>query len=82
MKKIRVKNKFLDMKHGNALRRPGEEFIEDNTRADDLISRGFCILVEEFKDEPKKEVEVEQAVKEVKKEKAVKEKAVKKNAKK
>ena len=83
MLKIRVKNKFLDMKHNNVLRRVGEEFIEDNTRAMDLIQRGFCVLVEDLKAVKEKAVnEVETAVKEVKKEKAVKEKAVKKNAKK
>ena len=83
MLKIRVKNKFLDMKHNNTLRRVGEEFIEDSIRAKDLISRGFCVLVEDLKAETEKAVnEVETAVKEVKKEKAVKEKAVKKNAKK
>lgn len=83
MQKIRVKNKFLDMKHNNVLRKVGEEFIEDNTRATDLIQRGFCILVEDLKAKTEKAVnEVETAVKEVKKEKAVKEKAVKKNAKK
>ena len=79
MKKIRVKVKFADMKHNNILRKVGEEFIEDGVRADDLISRGFAILVEEIK-EKKDEIEVE--VKEEKKEKAVKEKAVKKVAKK
>lgn len=83
MLKIRVKNKFLDIKHNNALRKVGEEFIEDNTRAMDLIERGFCVLVEDLKAVKEKAVnEVETAVKEVKKEKAVKEKAVKKNAKK
>ena len=80
MKKIRVKNKFLDMKHNNVLRRVGEEFIEDNARAKDLIDRGFCVLVEDIKDKAEKAVDVvETAVKEVKKEKAVKEKATKKN---
>lgn len=80
MKKIKVKNKFLDMKHNNILRRVGEEFIEDNVRADDLINRGFCTLVEEIKNKTEKAVDVvETAVKEVKKEKAVKEKAIKKN---
>lgn len=82
MKKIRIKVKFADMKHNNILRKVGEEFIEDGVRADDLISRGFAILVEDL-EEPKKEVaQIETAVKEVKKEKAVKEKAVKKVAKK
>lgn len=79
MKKIRVKNKFKDMMHNNLLRNVGEEFIEDNARAEDLISRGFCILVEDIKE---KKQEIETAVKEVKKEKAIKEKAVKKVAKK
>ena len=79
MKKIRVKNKFKDMKHNNILRNIGEEFIEEGARADDLIARGFCTLVEEIKE---KKEEVETAVKEEKKEKAVKEKAVKRNAKK
>ena len=87
MKKIRVKQKFLDMAHNNTLRKVGDEIIEDGARADDLISRGFCVLVEDLDKEvkavkPKVEkavAEVETAVKEVKKEKAVKEKAVKKN---
>lgn len=70
MKKIRVKQKFLDMKHGNCLRKAGEEFIEENSRAEDLINRGFAILVEDIKE---KEVKVEKAVKEEKKERAVKE---------
>lgn len=83
MMKIRVKNKFVDMHHNNILRRVGEEFIEDATRANDLINRGFCILVEDLQAEKEKAVEhIETAVKEIKKEKAVKEKAVKKNAKK
>lgn len=86
MKKIRVKNKFIDMKHNNILRRVGEEFIEDGVRAEDLISRGFCTLVEDIKEKTKKAekevAEIETAVKEVKKEIAVKEKAVRKNAKK
>lgn len=84
--KIKVKNKFLDMKHNNALRRVGEIFIEDNARAVDLISRGFCTLVEEIKDEKEKAInEIETAdinpAVENKKEKAVK-KTVRKNAKK
>lgn len=79
MKKIRVKNKFLDMFHNNFLRAVGEEFIEEDARAKDLIDRGFCTLVEDVKEEA---IQVEHAVKEVKKEKAVKEKVVKKDAKK
>ena len=74
MKKIRVKQKFRDMKHGNILRTPGFEFIEEDARANDLIDRGFVTLIEDIK------LEVEHAVKEVKKEKAIKEKAVKKVA--
>lgn len=78
MMRIRCKAKFKDMKHNNIMRNIGEEFIEDEARANDLISRGFAILVEEIK---KKEPEV--AVKETKKETATKvEKATKKNAKK
>ena len=83
MKRIKVKNKFLDMKHNNVLRRAGETFIEESERAKDLIERGFCILVEDldaYVEDAKEEIEV--AIKEVKKEKAVKEKAIKKNAKK
>ena len=72
MKKIRVKQPFKDMMHGDCRRTIGEEFIEDTQRADDLIARGFCYLVEDYT-EP-----VERAVKEVKKETAVKEKATKK----
>lgn len=79
MKKIRAKVKFKDMKHNNILRNIGDEFVEENERAEDLIKRGFATLVEDIIE---KKVEVEQAVKEVKKEKAIKEKAVKKNAKK
>lgn len=79
MKKIRVKNKFCDMQHNNIVRAVGEEFIEKADRAEDLIARGFCVFVEDMKE---KAVEVETAVKEVKKEKAVKEKAIKKDAKK
>ena len=75
MKKIRAKVKFKDMMHNNCLRHIGEEFIENDARANDLIARGFASLVEEIKE---KKVEIETAVeKEVKKEKAVKEKAVK-----
>lgn len=77
MKKIKAVAKFKDVKHNNLLRNIGDEFIEDNDRADDLIARGFVTLVEEIK---KKEIAIEKAVKEVKKEKAIKE--VKKNAKK
>lgn len=79
MKKIKTKVKFKDMKHNNILRYVGDEFVEENERAEDLIKRGFATLVEDIIE---KKVEVEQAVKEVKKEKAIKEKAVKKNAKK
>lgn len=81
MKRIRVRAKFKDMKHNNILRFIGEEIIEEDARANDLIERGFATLVEDIK-----EVAVEKAVKkEVKKEKAIVEKAtktVKKNAKK
>ena len=79
MKKIKVKVQFKDMKHNNVIRKVGEEMIEDNDRADDLIARGFCLLVEDIIE---KKVEVEHAVKEEKKEKAIKEKAVKKIGKK
>ena len=79
MKKIKVKVQFKDMKHNNVIRKVGEEMIEDNARADDLIARGFCLLVEDIIE---KKVEVEHAVKEEKKEKAIKEKAVKKIGKK
>ena len=80
MKKIRVKNKFKDMKHNSLVRNVGDEFIEESVRADDLISRGFCVLVAEI---PEKVEEVEVAApKEEKKETAVKEKAIKKVVKK
>lgn len=55
------------MKHNNILRKAGEEFIEEAERADDLINRGFAILVEEIKE---KAVKIETAVKEEKKETA------------
>lgn len=74
MLKVKVKQKFRDMKYNGLLRTIGEEFVEDEARAKDLIERGFVYLVEEIKE---KKQEVEKAVKEVKKEKAVKEKAVK-----
>lgn len=82
MKRIKVKARFKDMKHNNILRFVGEEFIEEDARATDLIERGYAYLIEDIKPV---ETKVEKAVKEVKKEKAVKEKAtkvVKKNAKK
>lgn len=75
MKKIRVKNRFKDMKYNNLVRTVGQEFIEEDARATDLINRGFCVLVEEIK-EKVPEVEIAKP-KEEKKEKAVKEKAVK-----
>ena len=68
MKKIRVKQKFLDMKHSNCLRKAGDEFIEENERAEDLINRGFATLIENIKENT---IKVETAVKEEKKEKAV-----------
>ena len=68
MKKIRTKVKFKDMLHNNILRIVGEEFIEEDARANDLIERGFAILVEDIKP---KVVAVEKAVKEERKEKAV-----------
>ncbi len=80
MKKIRVIAMFNDKQHENKLRNIGDEFTEENERADDLIARRYATLIEEVK-----EVAVEKAVKEVKKEKAIIEKAVKvikKNAKK
>lgn len=84
--KIKVKNKFLDMKHNNVLRKVGDEYIEDNARANDLIDRGFCLLIEEIKDKKEKAVnQIETAdvnpVVEEKKEKAVR-KTIRKNAKK
>lgn len=82
MKKIRAVVKFKDMANHNMLRYVGDEFIVEDARANDLISRGFAKLVEEIKPKVEKvEVAIE---KEEKKEKAVKEKAVKekKNAKK
>lgn len=83
MKLIKVKNKFKDALHNNMLRRVGEEFEEKDERAQDLINRGFCVLIADIKEKTKKAVNVvETAVKEVKKEKAIKEKIVKKNAKK
>lgn len=85
LKKIKVKAKFQDMKHNNAIREIGEVFIEDEERANELITRGYAELVEIIQKAIPK-VEKEKAVKEIKKEKAVKEtkkeKAVKKNAKK
>ena len=75
MKKIKATIKFKDMMHNNVLRYAGEEFIEEEARANDLINRGFATLIADIKEEA---IEVEQAVKkEVKKEKAVKEKAIK-----
>lgn len=82
MAKIRIKTKFRDMKHNNIIRYVGEELVEDEERAKDLVARGFATMIEEVIEKPQP---VEQAVKEVKKEKAVKEtakKVVKKNAKK
>lgn len=83
MKKIRVKNKFIDMKNHNILRKVGDEFIEDNARATDLIDRGFCVLVEDIKDKAIDVVETADTnpIVEEKKEKAVR-KTVRKNAKK
>ena len=68
MKRIRVKQKFRDMKHGNILRSTGEEFVEEAERADDLINRGYAILIEEIKQKTEK---VEAAVKENHEERAV-----------
>lgn len=76
MIKVRVKVKFKDMMHNNVLRYVGEEFVEENKRATDLIDRGFLTLVEDIK-----EVAVEKAVKEDRKEKAIKKTVTKKNAK-
>lgn len=91
MKKIQIKENiriFIDMAHGNIRRKGGEIFTETDTRADDLIRRGYARLIEDLTE---KTIEVETAVKAEKKEKAVekKEKATakkkteeKKNAKK
>ena len=76
MKKIRAVVPFKDAKNDGKIRCIGEEFVEDDERASLLIHRGFATLVEDIVE---KKIEVEQAVKEVKKEKAVREK---KNAKK
>lgn len=71
LKKIRVKVKFSDMLHNNTIRNKGEVFIEEDERADLLITRGYAELLESIP-------AVETAVKkEAKKEKAVKEKAIK-----
>lgn len=75
MKKVRVKVKFRDMMHNNIMRYVGEEFVEEDKRATDLIDRGFLSLVENI--EPKV-VAVEKAVKEERKEKAIVKKELKK----
>jgi hypothetical protein len=67
MKKIKVKAKFTDMKHDNILRTIGEEFIEEDARAEELISRGYATLVEVIKP---KEVKIEKAVADKEEEKA------------
>lgn len=59
MKRIRVKQKFLDMMHGNCMRRTGDTFIEDNDRADDLIKRGFAIELEDIPEQREKAVKPE-----------------------
>lgn len=75
MIKLKVKKAFKDMKHENFIRSVGDIFVEEDARANDLIARGFCSLVEEIK--PKVE-KVEEAIKkEAKKEKAIVEKVVK-----
>ena len=80
MKRIRVKQKFLDMKHNNMLRKIGEEFLEDDVRADDLVNRGFAEIVPEPQEQ--KETKKEQVVETATKPEPKKEKAVRKNAKK
>lgn len=77
-KRIRVIKRFKDLQHNNIIRQVDDVIIEEEERADYIIAKGYAELIEEIK--PK--VEVETAVKEVKKEKAVKEKAVKPKAKK
>lgn len=72
MKKIKVKAKFTDMKHDNILRTIGEEFIEEDARAEELISRGYATLVEVIKP---KEVKIEKAVADKEEEKATPTKA-------
>ena len=92
MKRIRIKaniRKFSDLKYNGLMRKALDEWLEEDSRADDLINRGFAELVPEPKVQ---KVEIpEEPIKEEKKEKAVakKEKAtvkkpteVKKNAKK
>ena len=77
--KIRVKENFNDKAH-NILRKKGDEFQEDDARADKLIKKGFAELIEEIK-KPKKENK-EKVVETATKPEPKKEKAVKKNAKK
>lgn len=71
MKRLKVKNPFWDKTENNRKRNVGEEFEASDERANDLISRGFAISLE---DKIEKKVKIEEAVKEIKKEKAVKEK--------
>ena len=79
MAKVRVTVRFKDMQNNCIWREVGTEFVCDNERAKVIRDHGYGIIVDEALE---KVVEVEQAVKEVKKEKAVKEKATKPVAKK
>lgn len=84
MKLIKVKAEyFIDAvrstEHCKIRRSRGEEYWEENWRADDLIERGFCTLVKE-EEVSKPEQPKEKAVKEEKKEKTVKVEAKKEKA--
>ena len=77
MKNIKVIQAFRDSAHDNELRAIGNEYLEQNDRADELIRRGFCELINVVEE---KAVKVETAVKEEKKEKSIKEKVVRRLA--
>ena len=60
MIKIRCKLNYNDKKTGQ-LRRVGEEYVEENKRAKEIINKGYAVFVEELIEEAIFDVEKETA---------------------
>ena len=62
MIKLKCKLNYKDKKTG-MIRQRGEEFVEDNKRAKEIISKGYAVLIEEIIEEGIPDIEKETAQK-------------------
>ena len=62
MMRLRCKLNYKDKKTG-MIRQHGEEFVEDNKRAKEIISKGYAVLIEEIIEEGIPDIEKETAQK-------------------